>query len=226
MCVPEKQTRKLVVLYSGFSPHTLALTQAIPMTSPTATNDPLELTVDDDDDFFLLNGGLWSDMPCELSASTAESCAAQDSEPKPTPKPKPEPEPAPAPRNQKRRRQRLLPKTSSKRASDADKPFQCRFCTYRSKMRSDVDTHERKHTGDKPFVCDRESCEYATAWNSNLRRHMRKHEDDPERPERCRFCMFRAALASLVTRHEQRRHAKELAALRIPGPLFRFMAIK
>ena len=43
-----------------------------------------------------------------------------------------------------------------------EKPFACDFegCDYRCAVASSMETHKRTHTGEKPFACDFEGCDY------------------------------------------------------------------
>lgn len=60
----------------------------------------------------------------------------------------------------------------------------CRFCCYTSVSRWNMKTHERIHTGERPFVCGQ--CSRAFSDKCNLKRHERVHTG--ERPFRCPIC--------------------------------------
>ncbi|XP_035674930.1 uncharacterized protein LOC118414790 [Branchiostoma floridae] len=42
-------------------------------------------------------------------------------------------------------------------------------CGYMARCKSDLDQHNRKHTGDKPFKCDK--CDFSTAYRASLKVH-------------------------------------------------------
>ncbi|XP_064627765.1 zinc finger protein 431-like [Lineus longissimus] len=51
--------------------------------------------------------------------------------------------------------------------------FKCEICSYSSPQTSDVKKHMRKHTGEKPFICQK--CGKAFADHSNMRKHQAVH---------------------------------------------------
>lgn len=61
-------------------------------------------------------------------------------------------------------------------------PYQCLTCRQFFSSKAVLETHNRTHTGDKPFTCDHPGCTAAFAQKSNLKRHYRVHSG--ERPVR------------------------------------------
>ena len=41
---------------------------------------------------------------------------------------------------------------------ETNKPFKCDLCDYRCSQKTNLQNHQRMHSGDKPFNCD--LCDY------------------------------------------------------------------
>ncbi|XP_025413861.1 zinc finger protein 568-like [Sipha flava] len=73
----------------------------------------------------------------------------------------------------------------------------CRVCCKRFRNTSNVVSHERVHTGEKPYACP--VCRKAFAQMGNLRTHQRSHASD--RPYACDVCHRRFVQKGNLTKH-------------------------
>ena len=56
-----------------------------------------------------------------------------------------------------------------------EKPYACLLCDYASKLKRNLVTHMRKHTGEKPFRCS--LCDYCCKQKTQLANHMKAHKN-------------------------------------------------
>ncbi|XP_069997014.1 protein tramtrack, beta isoform isoform X13 [Penaeus vannamei] len=69
------------------------------------------------------------------------------------------------------------------------KLHQCPYCDYNTKKSTNLVTHLRTHTGEKPFPCT--YCPHSATTKESLKRHIRTHTG--EKPYVCSHCPFRSA---------------------------------
>ncbi|KAH7713515.1 zinc finger protein, partial [Aphelenchoides avenae] len=92
-----------------------------------------------------------------------------------------------------------------KSAHSDEEPYVCDKCDYRTKHRSCLVTHQRKHLGDL-FRCPERGCAYTTPKRHDLEKHCATHSKRHE--YKCGSCGHTFADRSNFLRHE-RLHAKE-----------------
>ncbi|CAG5018862.1 unnamed protein product [Parnassius apollo] len=85
-----------------------------------------------------------------------------------------------------------------------DKEYFCEYpkCPYKTKLSSNLIKHKRKHTSEKPFLCDQ--CTFRTNFINSLNVHRRIHTT--ERPYACKFCKYKCNSSSNLKKHCRHRH--------------------
>ena len=89
-----------------------------------------------------------------------------------------------------------------KRSHTGEKPFKCDLCNYATGDSSHLVTHKRTHTGEKPFKCD--LCNYATGDSSALVKHKRTHTG--EKLFKCTLCSYASAERFVLDEHMNIKH--------------------
>ncbi|XP_076110926.1 uncharacterized protein LOC143079462 [Mytilus galloprovincialis] len=85
-----------------------------------------------------------------------------------------------------------------------EKPFKCKVegCEYSAVCKGDLTKHQRKHQEDKPFKCPKAGCSFGTKWPRNLKHHLTTHSD--ERPHKCKQCGYAFKRPSDLSYHMYR----------------------
>jgi insecticidal toxin complex protein TccC len=88
-------------------------------------------------------------------------------------------------------------------AHSGERPYKCihEGCNYASNRRDDLTKHMRTHTGEKPYKCTQEGCDFASNESSNLTVHMRIHSG--EKPYKCTHegCNYTSKQSGHLTKH-------------------------
>ena len=100
-----------------------------------------------------------------------------------------------------------------------EKPFACTIdgCDYRSNHLGNLRKHVMIHTGEKPFACTVDGCDYRSNQSGNLRAHMRTHTG--EKPFACTVdgCGFKCTTSGHLRKHMMTHTGEKPFACTIDG---------
>ena len=89
--------------------------------------------------------------------------------------------------------------THKDKANRSIKLFPCKFCEKSFTQNGNLITHERIHTGERPFICKYSKCNKTFNSSSTFAKHKRIHTG--EKPHKCMFCEMGCISASQLTQH-------------------------
>lgn len=95
------------------------------------------------------------------------------------------------------------PKKRKRTQENGDPRYACKECPFQGGNSSDLMRHARKHTGEKPYACLFQNCDYRTARKWSVKQHEKRH--NPENFLACDFkeCSYRTTLQKCLEVHKR-----------------------
>ena len=91
--------------------------------------------------------------------------------------------------------------------SENTKTFNCKECTYKTKLKDHLKVHTLKHTEDKNKKHKCSQCPYMSARPWDLKKHLKIHSEG--KPHKCDQCMYASKNISDLYKHVRKRHNNE-----------------
>ncbi len=91
------------------------------------------------------------------------------------------------------------------RRHTGEKPYKCKVegCNYACSASPQFTVHKRKHTGERPFKCDVDKCQYATKTRGDLTTHLRIHADDKRFVCQVAGCTYKCVRGCDFSKHNR-----------------------
>lgn len=83
------------------------------------------------------------------------------------------------------------------------KSHQCQYCSYTTSFTTNLQNHERTHTGERPYSCS--YCSLSFTQKGSLRSHILTHTG--EKPFPCPYCNYRSSRKTTLRAHVCAHHS-------------------
>jgi len=80
-------------------------------------------------------------------------------------------------------------------------PFQCPYCPHRSKLENNLKSHMLLHGAEKAHRCPHPGCNYKSHYRSNIKVHMVSHSNLGDKKFKCDLCPYSSNYRSNIISH-------------------------